>query len=122
MARQADFNAAKMATLCAISERHLQRIFRTQFRCTPSRWLRELQCKLARELIARGYSTKAAAAEVKFTTESHFCREFKKIYGTPPQTFGPHDNGYMKLIKLGRCAPTPAGAVPLAHQVPLSHQ
>src|SRR5215510_7410235 len=89
VAREADFNPAKMATLCSISERQLQRLFRQHLRCTPSRWLRDLQCRLAKQLIAQGYSNKAAAAELKFSSESHFCREFKKVFGTSPQTFAP---------------------------------
>jgi AraC-like DNA-binding protein len=90
VAREADFNSAKMASLCSISERQLQRLFRQHLRCTPSHWLRELQCRLAKDLIAQGYSNKAAANELKFANESHFCREFKKVFGTSPQSFAPH--------------------------------
>ena len=89
VAREADFNSAKMASLCSISERQLQRLFRQHLRCTPSHWLRELQCRLAKDLIAQGYSNKAAANELKFANESHFCREFKKVFGTSPQRFAP---------------------------------
>jgi len=89
VAREADFNSAKMASLCSISERQLQRLFRQHLRCTPSHWLRELQCRLAKDLIAQGYSNKAAANELKFANESHFCREFKKVFGTSPQSFAP---------------------------------
>ncbi|HVV71910.1 MAG TPA: helix-turn-helix transcriptional regulator [Verrucomicrobiae bacterium] len=89
VAREADFSPVKMATLCSISERQLQRLFRQHLHCTPSRWLRDLQCRLAKQLIAQGYSNKAAAAELKFSSESHFCREFKKVFGTSPQTFAP---------------------------------
>jgi AraC-like DNA-binding protein len=89
VAREADFNSAKMASLCSISERQLQRLFRQHLHCTPSHWLRELQCRLAKELIAQGYSNKAAASELKFANESHFCREFKKVFGTSPQSFAP---------------------------------
>jgi AraC-like DNA-binding protein len=78
-----------MASLCSISERQLQRLFRQHLRCTPSHWLRDLQCRLAKELIAQGYSNKAAANELKFANESHFCREFKKVFGTSPQSFAP---------------------------------
>lgn len=89
VAREAEFNPAKMASLCSISERQLQRLFRQHLRCTPSHWLRELQCRLAKDLITQGYSNKAAANELKFANESHFCREFKKVYGTSPQSFAP---------------------------------
>ena len=94
VAREADFNPAKMASLCSISERQLQRLFRQHLHCTPSRWLRHLQCRLAKQLISGGYSNKAAAAELKFGSESHFCREFKKVFGTSPQTFAPAHPSY----------------------------
>ncbi len=87
VARRAEFKAAKMASLCSISERQLQRLFRQHLDCTPSHWLRALQCRLARDLIAGGASNKAVASELKFANESHFCREFKKFFGTSPQTF-----------------------------------
>ena len=96
VAREADFNPAKMASLCSISERQLQRLFRQHLRCTPSHWLRELQCRLAKDLITQGYSNKAAANELKFANESHFCREFKKVYGTSPQSFAPTHAGELK--------------------------
>lgn len=89
LAKDADYSPAKMALLCNVSERHLQRLFKTHIRCTPSRWLRDLQCRLAKELISQGYSNKAAAMELKFASESHLCREFKKVFGTSPQTFAP---------------------------------
>jgi AraC-like DNA-binding protein len=100
VAQEADFKPNKMASLCSVSERHLQRIFKRYLQCTPSHWLRELQCRLAKQLIAQGYSSKAAAAELKFSTDAHFCREFKKIYGVSPQCFAPNHVGYMKLSVL----------------------
>ncbi len=96
VAREADFNSAKMASLCSISERQLQRLFKQHLHCTPSRWLRELQCRLAKQLISQGYSNKAAAAELKFASESHFCREFKKVFGSSPQTFAPSHGGFLE--------------------------
>jgi AraC-like DNA-binding protein len=89
VANEADFNAAKMASLCSISDRQLQRLFRKHLHRTPSRWLRDLQCRLAKQLIAQGYSNKAVVTELKFSSESHFCREFKKVFGTSPQSFAP---------------------------------
>jgi AraC-like DNA-binding protein len=92
LARQADFQPVRMAALCGISRRQLERFFQEQFQTTPGRWLRVLQCRLAKELVSQGYSTKAAAAELKFASESHFCREFKKMFGASPQTFAPGRN------------------------------
>ena len=90
LAKEAEFNAAKMACLCAVSERHSQRLFKKHMGCSPTRWLRTLQCRLAKELISQGYSSKAAAAELNFATGAHFCREFKKIFGVSPQSFAPN--------------------------------
>ena len=100
MAREAEFKPSKMATLCSMSERHLQRIFKKHLQRTPSQWLRELQCRLAKQLISQGYSSKAAAAELNFATDAHFCREFKKVFGTPPQTFAPAHGMSLKLSVL----------------------
>ena len=102
VARQAEFRPAKMATLCSMSERHLQRIFKKHLQRTPSQWLRELQCRLAKQLISQGYSSKAAAAELNFATDAHFCREFKKIFGTPPQSFAPAHGISLKLSVLDK--------------------
>ena len=106
MAKDAEFRPAKMALLCSISERHLQRIFKKYLNRTPSRWLRDLQCRLAKNLISQGYSSKAAAAELKFATEAHFCREFKKAYGSSPQCYAPSHVGYLRLALLEKTVRT----------------
>lgn len=89
VAQEAHFNLTRMAAMCGLSPRQLQRIFKSQLRCTPTRWLRELRCRLAKRLILQGYTSKAAAAELKYSTISHFCREFKKVFGASPQSFAP---------------------------------
>lgn len=100
VAREAHFKLTRMAALCSISERQLERMFKRYLNCTPSQWLRELQCRLARDLVAQGYTSKAAAAELKFATDAHFCREFKKVFGTSPQTFAPNRLAYLSLAGL----------------------
>ncbi len=89
LGRQAGFSPPTMAALCHVSLRQLERLFEQQFQTTPGHWLRALQCRLAKELVSQGYSNKAASTELTFANESHFCREFKKAFGVPPQTFAP---------------------------------
>jgi AraC family transcriptional regulator len=93
LARGADFEAAKMASLCSISLRQVQRFFKQQFGQTPAAWLRDLKCRRAVALISRGCSTKAAAKKAGFASPSHCCHEFKKVYGVPPQSFAPGVRG-----------------------------
>ena len=106
LARRADFHPGKLAAEFFVSQRQLQRFFRDHFHATPGQWLRQLQCRLARDLIERGYSNKAVAAELKFASPAHFCREFKKAFGNPPQAFAsvkmsPPDNN----VAHGQSAP-----------------
>ena len=86
LARRADFQPARMAGLCLVSLRQLERFFAGHFHKTPQRWILELKCRLAQELIAQGYTTKAAAAKLEFADESHFCHRFKKCCGVSPRT------------------------------------
>ncbi len=89
LARRADFHPADMAALCSMSLRQLERFFARRFRQTPGQWSRELKCRQALKLITEGYSNKAVVAELKFASESHFCHEFKRVYGASPQSFLP---------------------------------
>ena len=89
LARDTGFQPATLADICDVSLRQLERFFDSRFHQTPNAWLRNLQCHLAKDLISHGYSSKAAALEVGFASQSHFCREFKKVFGAPPQTFAP---------------------------------
>ena len=89
LAREARFRPAEMAALCPVSLRQLERFFIKEFKQTPTEWTRELRCRLARRLISEGWSNKAVTTELQFADESHFCHEFKRIYGVCPQTYAP---------------------------------
>jgi transcriptional regulator GlxA family with amidase domain len=96
LAKEAKFDVNKMALLLSVSERQLQRLFKKQFADTPSRWLQGLRCRLARELLSQGYSTKAAAAEMGFASGSHMCHHFKRLFGSSPQSFAPIPEALLK--------------------------
>ena len=87
LAREAQFQPNTMAALCPISLRQLRRFFKKQFDKTPSEWARQLRCRIALKLVSTGMSNKAIVAELGFADESHFCHDFKKIYGASPQSF-----------------------------------
>jgi AraC-like DNA-binding protein len=89
IARNAHYLCNRMAVLCSVSERQLERFFLKQFEQTPKRWLQSLRMSYALGLIKRGYSTKAAAQELHFRGPSQFCREFKKHFGHPPGNYAP---------------------------------
>jgi len=93
LAREAAFHPGTMAALCPISLRQLERFFVEHFNETPARWARRLKCRLACELIGRGWSNKAVVVELAFGNESHLCHEFKRLFGVTPQSFAPlYDN------------------------------
>ena len=52
LARAAEFEPGKMATLCPISLRQLERFFAVHFAQTPGEWVRQFRCRLAQQLIA----------------------------------------------------------------------
>jgi AraC-like DNA-binding protein len=85
LARRANYQPALMADLCPISLRHLERFFKRNFKKTPRAWTRTLRCELARRFIEQGWSNKAVVAELGFADASHFCHEFRKVYGVSPQ-------------------------------------
>lgn len=87
LATDAGFKPATLAVLCSIQVRLLQRFFKLRFRQSPAAWMRELRCGRAAALISSGYFTKDAATELGYANSSHFCHEFKKVYGVSPQTY-----------------------------------
>jgi AraC-like DNA-binding protein len=89
LAKEANFKPGTAAALCGVSNRQLERFFLATFDQTPRQWMRELQCRLARELISRGFSNKAVVTDLQFSNPGHFCREFKKVFGSSPQSCGP---------------------------------
>src|SRR5437870_1144759 len=100
LARQANFQPAEMAALCPISLRQLERFFKQHYDKTPTEWNRELRFRIAIELIGKGYSNKAASIELKFANQSHFCHEFKKVYGITPQSFAPMHGRKTEMSRL----------------------
>ena len=107
LAREAKFQPQVMAALCPISLRQLERFFKRDLKQTPTQWVRDFRCRLAFELISMGWSSKAVAAELHYWDESHFCHEFKRVYGVPPQNFAPTYGNNEHLRLRNNVAPLP---------------
>ena len=93
LASDSTFKPETMAVRCSVTLRQLQRFFKQQFKQSPAAWMRELRCRRAADLIAQGSRTDAAATDVGYGNSSHFCHEFKKVYGVSPQSFAPGAGG-----------------------------
>lgn len=89
LGRAAGFRPAVMAALCCVSLRQMERFFDRQYGLPPGRWLRQLRCYFAAQLISEGWANKAVALELGFGNAAHLCHEFKRIYGLAPQSFAP---------------------------------
>lgn len=89
LAKEAKFRPGQVAALCGVSDRQLERYFKERFNTTPGQWLRRCRCRFAQALIAQGFASKAVAADLHFASSAHFCREFKKEFGSAPQDFSP---------------------------------
>jgi AraC-like DNA-binding protein len=81
----AEFCPRKLASSCGMSLRTLQRLCEQVFHTTPSGLIRELRCRMALDLVSKGYSNKEVAVMLKFASPTHFCHEFKKVYSSSPR-------------------------------------
>jgi AraC-like DNA-binding protein len=85
--RQKGFTVKVLAVHVGLGVRTLERRFREQFRMTPKAWIIHERMGFAPSLLARGLSNKQVASSLKYTSESNFCRDFKRHFGRPPQEF-----------------------------------
>jgi AraC-like DNA-binding protein len=87
VAKAARYQPGLMAVNFHVSLRQFERLFTDRFKKNPSDWCRELRARNAVPLIAQGMPIKAVAAELYYANASHFCHEFKKVYGLAPGAF-----------------------------------
>jgi AraC-like DNA-binding protein len=84
LARSAGFKATRLADLVGVSLRTLQRRFRSEYRLTVSEWLTEVRLREAGDRIRAGDRVKEVAIDLGYKQLSHFSREFKRAFGSPP--------------------------------------
>lgn len=87
LAQAAHYDANKLAELCGVSTRQLQRHFRCRFHCSPQSWLNHRRLLAAEGLLLSGDSVKKVALDLGFKQPSHFCRQFKNRNHMTPSQF-----------------------------------
>jgi AraC-like DNA-binding protein len=86
-AEAAQFKAARLAQICGVSLRQLQRQFKQAFGYSPQKWLDELRITVAKKRLEAGDSIKQISWELGFRHPSHFCRCFKASNKLTPSQY-----------------------------------
>jgi AraC-like DNA-binding protein len=84
LAKKADYQANKLAELCGVSLRTLQRHFAKHHQVKIGDWLRNVRLAEAYGRLKSGDRVKEVAIDLKYKQLSHFSREFKRLHGIAP--------------------------------------
>jgi AraC-like DNA-binding protein len=87
LANQSNYQPVKMARLCQVSLRHLERTFKVESGCTPREWLKIQRLNNALLMLRKAQSVKQVAYELAYLQIPQFCREFKARFGITPKEF-----------------------------------
>src|SRR5712691_5240097 len=85
---KAKYKAKKLAALCEVSLRQLERHWKKVYNKAPQEWLNRLRLAEAKRLLQEGWPIKEIAFRLGFKQCSHFSRHFKHYTGSTPGSFG----------------------------------
>jgi two-component system, response regulator YesN len=75
----------KLANTTRLSASRLRRVFKNETGLTPAQYLKQLRIRKAKEYLETTFlSVKEIRREIGARDESHFIRDFKKVYGVVP--------------------------------------
>ena len=87
LARKAGYEPKKVAALCRVSLRQLERYCRVAFHSSPRGWLNSLRIGRSKKLLKKPLMVKEIANLLGYKQTSHFTGEFKRRTGVPPTSF-----------------------------------
>ena len=98
-----EVSLGELAQAVNLSVWRLTHIFSSEMGSSPIRYLRQLRMERARYLLETSFlSVKEITHSVGLNDESHFVRDFKKAYGTPPTLYRMRfKGGHMNESRIG---------------------
>lgn len=74
-----------LATICGVTERHLNRVFKEKLGCSTMAYYRRMRLEIAQRLLAQSpLSITDIALTTGFANSAHFSRIFSGAFGHPP--------------------------------------
>src|SRR5687767_13326473 len=98
LAAEANYRPGKLANLCMVSLRTLQRHFSGRYGMTLGEWLRDLRISHAYSRIKAGEAIKAVSYDLGFKQPSHFSRVFKRVHGVAPSAIATRGNSRFQTL------------------------
>jgi AraC-like DNA-binding protein len=83
-ARLAKFCVERLARLCGVSQRSLERTLKRKWTRCPREWLHDLRMADAQALLLEGCSVKETADAVGYRDPSHFSKVYRRHYAMLP--------------------------------------
>lgn len=87
LAKEARYNVSKLARLCGVSPRQLQRHIEGKYQTSPHKWLHNLRMRRAVELVRDKTPIKEAWIELGYKDSAHFTHDFTHYFGLSPTKF-----------------------------------
>jgi AraC family transcriptional regulator, arabinose operon regulatory protein len=79
---------SQLAALVNLSPSRLRHLFKQETGTTPAQFLKSSRLRKAEVLVRTGFLTvKEIANQVGLASNSHFVREFRKVYGMSPTVY-----------------------------------
>jgi transcriptional regulator GlxA family with amidase domain len=83
----ADHRLDRLAAVASMSERHLARLFATELRTTPARFVERVRVEAARDALERGSTVDTAARRSGFASAEVMRRAFLRVLGVGPADY-----------------------------------